>query len=193
LNTYLNNLDSPSQRCPTPPPASVPGTIPPNSRSTSRFGEGSTGYRRPYQRHINALNHDDENTTDLDPFVFEPYLDSIVHKLAGDGPELRHCMFCGPNELHMFDKCPILNDKRFSTTLAIRLGSTYQRTLKEAMQRQKESHNGDTPTTDHRRPPSRDPHAARIHQLYGTDNTQDTTSTTDTSTPTDPIPDFLQG
>jgi hypothetical protein len=127
LNTYLNNVDSPSRRTTTPLAASSF-----NHSSGSRFGEGSSpGYRHPFQRspRVHALGEDtsEDPTPVLDPFIFEPYLDKIVCKLTGDGPEMRHCMFCVPSEKHLFDKCPILNDKRFSTTLAIRLGSTYQR------------------------------------------------------------------
>jgi hypothetical protein len=205
LNTYLNNVDSPTRRAASTPP----GTFAPSGSGASRFGEGSSpGYRRPYQRNnrINALRDEDivdDPVLDLDPYVFEPYLDNIVNKLAGDGPELRHCMFCGPNELHMFDKCPILNDKRFSSTLAIRLGSTYQRTLKEAVQRQKESHGGTPhPSGDRRRPPPRDTHAARIHQLFGAEPASPSLAPVPASSPPDFLspdfvpgsgPDFLQG
>jgi hypothetical protein len=137
LNTYLNNVDSPTRRNHTP-------TAPP-IHNPARFGDdGSPGYRHPFQRNprVHALigYYHPEDTisdpSDLDPFAFEPYLDQIVCKLSGDGPELRYFMFCGPTEMHLFDKYPMLNDKCFSSTLAIHLASTYQRTVKEAVLRQ---------------------------------------------------------
>jgi hypothetical protein len=139
LNTYLNNVDSPTRRNHTP-------TAPP-IHNPARFGVGSPGYRRPFQRNprVHALiGYDHPKDTisdpsDLDPFAFEPYLDQIVCKLSGNGPKLRHCMFYGPTKMHLFDKCPILNDKRISSTLATRLGSTYQRMVKEAVLCQKEA------------------------------------------------------
>jgi hypothetical protein len=97
-------------------------------------------------------------------------MDQVVHQLAGKGPELRHCMFCGPNETpHLFDKCPILNDKRFASSLAIRLGSSYTRSLQEAKQRQIDARNGTSPKHEQRRPGRPDPHAARIHQVFTND------------------------
>jgi hypothetical protein len=201
LNTYLARPDSPRQAPPIIPASNVlPGANTPARGSSSRFREGNpNGYRgRPFQRRVNALGEEeddaaDDNAADLDPAAFEPYMDAIIQQLNTKGPELRHCMFCGPDTaLHMFDKCPILNDKRFSTTMAIRLGSTYQRTLKEAIQRQKEAHSGGTghvpggtptPPSDRRRPSPRDtdPLAARIHQLFDAP-----------ATPSVPLhPDFL--
>lgn len=195
LITYLNNVDSPTRR------VSAPATVA-TASTNLRFGDGSTGYCRPFQRNhrVHALEQDelpdDQTSSDLASFVFEPYLDQIVCKLAGDGPELRHCMFCGPNEMHLFDKCPILNDKRFSSTLAICLGSTYQRTVKEAVQRQKETRSGQPPSSfnkpgsERRRPPRTDHHAARIHQMFGVD---DTVSPEESSHPDFLSPDFIPG
>jgi hypothetical protein len=36
------------------------------------------------------------------PYVFEPYPDSIVHKLAGDGLNFVIACFAAPTRLHMF-------------------------------------------------------------------------------------------
>jgi hypothetical protein len=156
LSNYLSRADSPSQFSTAPRP-------PPRAPSSSRFGEGSSsnfrGGGRSFPRRINALG--DESDLDYDA-QFEAGLDeampSWIHQLARDGPVKRHCMFCGEGHVHLFDACPILNDKRFLNSFAIRVGSAYERTLKDASARQKEARGVGNP-------------AARIHQLLGITST----------------------
>jgi hypothetical protein len=64
---------------------------------------------------------------------------ALIHKLQTDGPTLRHCMFCGIGHNHLFDNCPTLNDSQFLNSFVIRVGSAYQRTLNDAVRRQKEA------------------------------------------------------
>ena len=133
LNNYLSRPDSPSiVRAPV---QHTPRTSP------ARFGEGSSGFRaRPFQRRINALGEEDDPNYDAGlEAALDQHMSAIINQLTNDGPELRHCMFCGIGHSHLFDKCPILNEKRFLTSFAIRVGSAYQRTLNDAFKRQKEA------------------------------------------------------
>jgi hypothetical protein len=158
LNNYLSRVDSPSH-------ARTPGVHPPRA-SPARFGEGSSGgfCGRPFQRCINALGEEDDIDYDAElEASLDQHMPAIIHQLTRDGPELRHCMFCGVGHTHLFDKCPILNDKRFLTSFAIRVGSAYQRTLNDAFKRQKEAHGLDDSTPSSARLPL----AARINQVFG--------------------------
>lgn len=150
LNTYLSRSTSPSQVIvPRAPPA------------PSREGPSSGGYRRrPFARRINVLGEEDDPHYDAEKeAVLDQELPALIHKLAHDGPELRHCMFCGVGHNHLFDKCPILNDSQFLNSFAIRVGSTYLRTLNDAFKRQKAARGiTDSPGT---------PSTSRIHQVFG--------------------------
>ena len=151
LNTYLSHSTSPSQAIASRVPPSTP------------FREGAPpgGYRRrPFARRINALGEEDDLHYDAEKEeVLDQELPALIHQLARDGPELRHCMFCGVGHTHLFDKCPILNDSQFLNSFAIRVGSTYLRTLNDAFKRQKAARGlTDTPGT---------PSPARLHQVFG--------------------------
>ena len=87
---------------------------------------------------------------------------AIINQLARDGPALRHCVFCGVGKMHLFDQCPILNEKKFLSSFAICVGSACQRTLNDAFKRQKESRGIVDAGT-----PSCGALAAHINQAFG--------------------------
>jgi hypothetical protein len=121
------------------------------------------GSGRPFQCRVNAPGEKEDQDYDADlEAVLDEDMPAIIHQLACDGPVLRHCVFCGPGKSHLFDKCPILNEKTFLNSFAIRVGSAYQRTLNDAFKRQKEAR-GIVQTGA----PSNANLAARIHQVFG--------------------------
>ena len=182
LSNYLARSDSPSQlvNVPRPPPrGSPPPRYGQDSPSSYRGGGG-----RPYQRRINALGDESDPHYDAE---FEAAMDecmpTFIHQLAHDGPELRHCMFCGVGHNHLFDKCPILNEKRFVTSFAMRVGSAYNRTLNDAFKRQKEAQGPSTP-------------AARLHQVLGITDAPPASAPVPAAPPGAPdflSPDFIPG
>jgi hypothetical protein len=172
LNNYLSSHDSPTQR-----PAARP-VQPPRGSPSPFLG-------RPFQRRINALGEEDDPNYDAEfEAAMDTHMPAMIHQISreGGGPELRHCMFCGVGQTHLFDKCPILNDRQFLTSYAIRSGSAFQRTLADAFKRQKEARglvDGSASL------------GARIHQVFSVsaDVPQDDSGAE--PSPASSIPDFL--
>jgi hypothetical protein len=169
LSNYLARSDSPSQLAKQHSP----------SPSSSRFGEGlSPRFRstaRPFPRRVNALGEEEDPNYDAEfESAMDEHMPALIRQLQNEGPTLRHCMFCGVGQMHLFDQCPIFTDTAFLKSFAIRVGSAYQGTLAAAFKRQKESRG----VVD---PPPRPNLAARIHQVFSAAETE----------PAPVIPDFL--
>jgi hypothetical protein len=161
LNSYLSRSDSPSQVIPSPAP------------SSNRFNAGAPGGfpRRAFPRRINALGEEADSNYNAElEEALNANMPSMIHALKNNGPLLRHCMFCGVGENHLFDQCPIVNEQEFLHSFAIRVGSAYQRTLNDAFKRQKIARGITTDDDAPRGAPSSSARfnvAARIHQVFG--------------------------